>query len=180
MLFVLKYSGVARLLRGIISILNEIEKVRLMSYPGIHQSVLMLGEDIVVTFPENLIMGEGSGFHGNTYLETRGGVKIGRYVHIGRGLTVFTTNHNYSSDRFIPYDDVNIIKPVVINDFVWIGANVSITPGITIEEGAIVGMGAVVTKDVPKYAVVGGNPARIIGYRDQATFERLKTERKYF
>ena len=56
------------------------------------------------------------------------------------------------------------MKPVVIEDFVWCGANVTILPGVKIGEGAIVGAGSVVVKDVPKYAVVAGNPARVISH----------------
>jgi acetyltransferase-like isoleucine patch superfamily enzyme len=170
----LRYSGLGRCLRGTLGLLNQLEKERLHSYPGIHRSVIFNGKNIVVTYPEKLQMGEGSGLHDDTYLETSGGLTIGRYVHIGKGLTVFTTNHNYHSTVRIPYDEVDIVKPVTIEDCVWIGANVSIIPGITIGEGAVIGMGSVVTQDVPSGAVVGGNPARIIGHRDMERYESLK------
>jgi len=68
---------------------------------------------------------------------------------------------------------IYIYKSVNIDDYVWIGANVSITPGVTIRKGAIVGMGAVVTKDVPECAIVGGNPAKILAYRDKETFYEI-------
>lgn len=55
-------------------------------------------------------------------------------------------------------------QPVIIDD-VWIGGHVIILPGVHIHRGAIIGAGAVVTKDVPEWAIVGGNPARIIGIR---------------
>lgn len=54
---------------------------------------------------------------------------------------------------------------IVVHDDVWIGANVTICSGIEIEQGAVVAAGAVVTKNVPPYAIVGGNPAKIIKYR---------------
>lgn len=60
------------------------------------------------------------------------------------------------------------VPPVVIGNDVWIGANVVIMPGIHIGDGAIIGAGAVVTKNVEPYAIVGGVPARLIGYRFSA------------
>ena len=115
----------------------------------------------------------------DTFIECSGGVKIGKYFHVGKGLTIFSTNHNYNSKEVIPYDAIEIPKPVEIGDCVWFGANVSLVPGVTIGEGAIAGMGAVVTRDVPPGAIVGGNPATIIGYRDMDTYERLKREGKF-
>lgn len=115
-----------------------------------------------------------------TFIECSGGVKIGKYFHTGRALTIFSTNHSYTSHEMIPYDTKEIICPVEIKDFVWCGANVTIVPGVTIGEGAVIGAGAVVTKDVPDYAVVGGNPAKVIKYRDIEIFKKLKSEKKYY
>jgi acetyltransferase-like isoleucine patch superfamily enzyme len=114
-----------------------------------------------------------------TFIECSGGVRIGRYFHPGRGLTIFSTNHNYRSDRIIPYDEMDLPGPVVIEDCVWAGANVSIVPGVTIGEGAVLAMGAVVTRDVPAGAVVAGNPASIIGRRDMETYNRLKEQGRF-
>jgi acetyltransferase-like isoleucine patch superfamily enzyme len=114
-----------------------------------------------------------------TFIECSGGVSIGRYFHSGRGLTIFSTNHNYRSETTIPYDDEDLPGPVVIEDFVWFGANVSVVPGVTIGEGAVVAMGAVVTRDVPPGAVVAGNPARVVGQRDMAVFQRLKAQGRF-
>lgn len=116
----------------------------------------------------------------DTYIECSGGVTIGKYFHVGRGLTIFSTNHNYASNLSIPYDSIQVEKPVEIGDCVWIGANVSIVPGVKIGEGAIIGMGAVVTRDIPAGAIVGGNPSKIIGFRDGNTYQRLKEEGKFF
>lgn len=116
----------------------------------------------------------------DSIIECSGGVYIGKYFHTGRGLTIFSTNHNYASDFFIPYDKVSIPKKVTIKDFVWCGANVTIVPGVTIGEGVVIGSGTVVTKDVPDYAVIGGNPYKIIKFRDVETFKRLKREGKFY
>lgn len=117
---------------------------------------------------------ETSHLKSGTYIETSGGVRIGRYFHPGRGLTIFSTNHNYQNCKRIPYDEVEIERAVTIGDFVWCGANVTIVPGVTIGEGAVIGAGSVVTRDVPPMAVVGGNPAQVIKYRDAAHFEERK------
>lgn len=114
-----------------------------------------------------------------TFIECSGGVVIGKYFHVGKGLTIFSTKHNYKSTRFIPYDENDIAASVVIDDYVWIGANVSIVPGVRIGEGAIVGMGSVVTKNIPSGAIAAGNPAIIIGQRDMNEYFRLKIEGKF-
>lgn len=115
-----------------------------------------------------------------TFIETTGGVSIGRYFHTGRGLTIFSTNHNYESIRSIPYDETDIYKPVIIKDFVWCGANVTIMPGVTIGEGVVIGGGSVVTKNIPDYAVIGGNPAQVIKYRNITNFCDLKMKSKFY
>lgn len=123
---------------------------------------------------------ETSHLKSNTFIQCDGGVSIGRYFHTGRGLTIFSTNHNYESDSKIPYDEHSINRKIVIGDFVWCGANVTIMPGVSIGEGAIIAGGAVVSKDVPEYAVVGGNPIKILKYRDAEKFNKLKEEGKFF
>ena len=72
------------------------------------------------------------------------------------------------------------MKPVTIEDNVWIGGKSIILPGITIHEGAVIGMGAVVTKDVPKGAVVGGNPAKILKYRNIKKYDELCSIKSFF
>ena len=61
----------------------------------------------------------------------------------------------------------------------WVGANVSINPGVTIGEGAIVALGSVVTRDVPPMAIAGGNPAKVIRYRNVDEFRELKKKGKF-
>lgn len=112
----------------------------------------------------------------DTFIECSGGVRIGRYFHPGRGLTIFSTNHNYVFGTRIPYDSTVIEKPVTIEDFVWCGANVTIVPGVRVGEGAVIAAGSVVTKDVPRCAVIGGNPACILKFRDIERFDDLKAK----
>ena len=71
-------------------------------------------------------------------------------------------------------------QPIEIGDHVWIGARAMIMKGVKIGEGAIVAIGSVVVKDVPPYAIVGGNPAKIIKYRNIEQFNKLKNQECYF
>lgn len=89
-----------------------------------------------------------------------GKIKIGSHVLIGPGTGIFTAIH--PTDPDIRATGVQGAEPIIIEDKVWIGGNVTILPGIRIGEGSIIGAGSVVTKDIPSMSVVGGNPARII------------------
>jgi len=109
----------------------------------------------------------------------RGKVSIGRYFHSGIECMIQTSIHNFDTGSAIPYDNTEIIKDVTIEDFVWLGSRVTILGGVTIGEGAIVQAGAVVVKNVPKYAIVGGSPATVFKYRDIEHFEQLKREQKF-
>ena len=91
---------------------------------------------------------------------------IGNHVMMGPNVSIFTKNHAFDRTD-IPMDSQGMSneKPVIIEDDVWIGANVIILPGVTVSRGAVIGAGAVVTKNIPEYAVVGGNPARVLKLR---------------
>ena len=114
----------------------------------------------------------------NLYIDARGGLTIGNNVKIAPQVFIWTSNHNYYAPKKLPYDGKEILCPVSIGDHVWIGGRAVIVPGVTIGEGAVVGMGSVVTKDVPPYAVVGGNPARVLKYRDIDIYKKLKNKYK--
>jgi len=103
-------------------------------------------------------------------------IEIGEGSILAHQIQIFTRNHMYDSDdlNLIPYDERYICKPVKIGKYVWVASNVLIMPGVTIHDGAVIAAGSVVTKDVPECAVVGGNPAKIIKYRNKDVFFRLK------
>ena len=108
-----------------------------------------------------------------------GKVKIGNYFHSGTNVKIMLGSHDYEYGDKIPYGTHFTTKNVVIDDFVWLGNDVTISGNIHIGEGAIVAIGSVVVKDVPPYAIVGGNPAKVIKYRHVEQFEKLKQEGKY-
>lgn len=85
---------------------------------------------------------------------------------MGPDVVIISHNHIFS-DLTKPMTLQGLEKPrrVIIEDDVWIGARVIILPGRKIGKSAIIGAGSVVTKDVPEYAIVGGNPSRILKYR---------------
>lgn len=125
-----------------------------------------------------LEVGQHVGFNGFTATGW-GGVKIGNYFHSGTNVKVMLGSHDYDHGDKIPYGATYTRKQVVIDDFVWLGSDVIISGNVHIGEGAIVAIGSVVVKDVPRCAIVGGNPAKVIKYRDIEHFEKLKAEGKY-
>lgn len=95
-----------------------------------------------------------------------GPLVIGNDVMMAPGVMIFTQNHE-TADTSIPMRlQTAPKKKVVIGNDVWIGANALIMPGVKVGNGCIIAAGAIVTRDVPDYAVVGGNPAKIIKFRD--------------
>ena len=109
----------------------------------------------------------------------KGKVRIGNYLHTGVNCKIMLGSHDYDNGDSIPYGSSYVSKEVVIDDFVWLGDDVTISGNVHTGEGAIIAIGSVVVKDVPKYAIVGGNPAKIIKYRNIDHFTKLKSENKF-
>lgn len=145
---------------------------------------------IVSSYGKNLKVNNPSYFIKNTYLGNNcnfngiqidggGEVYFGNNFHSGTECRIITQSHNYDTGDAIPYDETYIKKKIIIEDNVWFGHNVIVTGNILIGEGAIIAAGSVVVKDVPKYAIVGGNPAAILKYRDIEHYNKLKSENKF-
>ena len=109
-------------------------------------------------------IGNNSGIGANCVVPDH--VSIGDNVMMGPNCYFVTRNHAFS-DTSLPMIKQGFSegKSITVGNDVWIGYGCIILPGVTIGNGAIIGAGAVVTKDVPPYAIVGGNPAKIIKYR---------------
>jgi len=130
------------------------------------------------SFSANVITGNNCNFNGIT-IGGGGTVTFGNNFHSGTECLILCGNHDYDNDDTIPYGHRYVYKNIVIEDNVWFGDRVIVTGNITIGEGAIIGAGAVVVKDVPKCAIVGGNPAKILKYRDIEHYEKLKFEGRF-
>ena len=128
---------------------------------------------------KNIQIGSNVRIGERSFLSAQGGIEIGNNVSIAQEVLIWSANHNYYSPEELPYDSVYIKKPVIIKDNVWIGARACIVPGIIIDEGAVIAMGAVVTSNIPKCAVAGENPAKIIKYRDIKKYEELKNNKAF-
>lgn len=114
----------------------------------------------IIIDPYKIRIGNGSHINRNCILDGRGGIEIGDNVSISFKANLITGSHKINTPDF-EYQS----KPIVIKDFVWIGANTTILPGVILDSGCVVASGAVVTKSVPKNAIVAGIPAKIIGHR---------------
>ncbi|MBQ3441685.1 MAG: sugar O-acetyltransferase [Selenomonadaceae bacterium] len=109
-------------------------------------------------FGKNISFGKNVFINSNCHFQDQGGITIGDGVLIGHNVVLATATHDLapSKSRKLHY------KPIVIGDNAWIGSNSVILQGVTIGEWAVVAAGAVVTKDVEPYTVVGGIPAKFI------------------
>lgn len=107
---------------------------------------------------KNITIGEGVFINACCHFQDHGGVVIGNHCQIGHGVVFATLNHGINpEDRHHTYP-----APIVLGKNVWVGSNATILQGVTIGDNAVVGAGAVVTKDVEANTVVGGVPARFI------------------
>lgn len=153
-----------------------IDDYTLMDASGAGEAGISLGNDVIIsrgcvvqgkTGP--VVIGDKTDIGCNTYIGSTSGITIGRsgliagHCYIGGG--------RYFSERLdIPMMDQGVysLGPIVIGDDVWLGAGAIVLDGVRIGKGCIVGAGAVVTKDLPDYAIATGVPARIVRIRSES------------
>lgn len=110
-----------------------------------------------------LIMGSDCSL--NSYSVLSGDITMGNGVRVASHASMYGFNHGFASTDIPVFRQPCTVQGIVIGDDVWIGANTVILDGVQIGSHSIVAAGAVVTKDVPAYSIVGGNPARLIRSR---------------
>ena len=128
------------------------------------ENTLIFGQ-LTAVLPKNVTIGSGCTIMDGCVMMGAGGITIENNVLIGAQVKLISNNHDI-------YDrPVLTVKPVLIKEGAWIGAGVSILPGVTVGKYAVVGTNSVVTKDIPDYAVAVGIPAKIIKYLDPSKFK---------
>lgn len=126
----------------------------------------MVAAPLQIVCADKVTIGKHAFINSNCLMMSRGGIMIEDDVMIAANVSLISNNHD-------PYErQVLICKPVVVKQGAWIGAGATVLPGVTIGRYAIVGAAAVVTHDVPDYAVAVGNPAKVIKNLDSSRFPK--------
>jgi len=134
--------------------------------------VNVLGEGVNVT-PYTTI-GYGVGFGKGVKIRGDGPVFIGKFAAIAEDTLIYTQVHDYDHSKILPFGGGFTYPETRIGDYAWIGMRAIILPGADIGEGAIVQAGSVVMGKVPPCAIVAGNPAKVIGWRDMDHYNGIK------
>ena len=125
----------------------------------------LIFNELTVVLPKNVTIGSGCTIMNGVVMMGAGGITIENNVLIGAQAKLISNNHDV-------YDRaVLTVKPVLIKEGAWIGAGVSVLPGVTVGKYAVVGANSVVTKDIPDYAVAVGIPAKVVKYLDPLKFK---------
>jgi maltose O-acetyltransferase len=129
------------------------------------ESLPLIYSGVYFSHTYGIEVGKSFAINSGSVVDGRGGITIGDNVLIGPNVSIMSSEHQIKQID-IPIIDLNhLMYKVKIHDDVWIGANAVITSGVEIGKGAVVGAGAVVTKDISDYAIVGGVPAKVISTR---------------
>ncbi len=125
--------------------------------------------------PNNIVIGEDCVVGEGVVLDGRDKLIIGDHVDIASEVMIYNSQHDINSDKFEA-----VSSPVAVGDYVFIGPRAILLPGVTVGEGAIIAAGAVVTKDVEPYTIVGGVPAKPIGERNIKNLKYRLTRKTFF
>ena len=124
------------------------------------------GKDVVIMNPiwvdygKYTTFGNGTFINRNAFFMDEALITIGKNCFIGPNAGFYTANHALVTEE--RNTGIEIALPITLQDNVWLGGNVVITPGVTIGEGSVIGAGSLVNKDIPANVVAAGNPCRVI------------------
>jgi acetyltransferase-like isoleucine patch superfamily enzyme len=152
-------------------------KYKSIKFKKIGSNTLFKSLSTTFQYPESIEIEDDAQIGPNCMLDGAGSIIIGKGTILAPEVLIYSRSHNFNNNlQALPFDNVMEVSPVIIGKYVWIGTRSIILPGVTIGDGAVVAAGALVTKDVPSCAVVGGNPAKIIKFRDEKAFNQLQLE----
>ncbi len=156
-------------------------KLQIYRFKSLGRNV-RLQPDVHFSCEQNISISDNVYIGREAYFDAISEIKIDEGTMIGPRFTCVSGSHNYDSNDLssIPYDNKIIDLPIVIHKNVWIGANVSVCPGTEIGEGAVIGMGTVVSGYIEPYSVVVSGKPKVIKNRNRVQYEELKKNDKIF
>jgi maltose O-acetyltransferase len=122
---------------------------------------------VEIRAPENVSIGDNTNINHGSELYAGGGITIGSGTMVAYEVFIMSDSRTFLGETPLKEQKERIKKPVEIGNDVWIGARAIILPGVKIGNHAIVAAGSVVTKNVEEWQIVGGNPAKSIGFRNE-------------
>ena len=147
--------------------INTLSKhgVRIGDNVSIQKNTIIECTGVIRNLGEGLVIGNNTGIAQGAFIQVRGKVVIGNDVIFGPNVSIFSETHNFDDPNIPVHLQGETRKGVTIEDGAWIGTRAVILDGITVGRNSIVAAGAVVTKDVPPGAIVGGVPAKVLKQR---------------
>ena len=116
-------------------------------------------------YGQNITVGKNVFINTSCHFQDQGGITLGDGTFLGNNVVLTTMNHDFDPEK----RSTTYPAPIVTGKNVWIGSSVTVVPGVHIGDGAIIGAGSVVTKDIPPYTIAAGVPARVIRKIDPKT-----------
>lgn len=118
-----------------------------------------------ISYPENISIGQRVFINEFVYLNGAGGIEIGNNVAVGARAAIISDEHEFIRKDVLIVEQPKRPEKIIIEDDVYLGYGAVILKGVRIKKGVVIGANAVVTRDIPEYAIAVGAPAKVVGYR---------------
>ncbi len=147
--------------------INALSKqgVKIGNNVSIQKNTIIECTGVIRNLGEGLVIGNNTGIAQGAFIQVRGKVVIGNDVIFGPNVSIFSESHNFDDPNIPVHLQGETRKGVTIEDGAWIGTRAVILDGVTVGRNSIVAAGAIVTRDVPAFSIVGGVPAKVLKNR---------------